>query len=403
MSQLRRYTLILSAVIVFAACGGSEKKLEATITEKKTELEQKKNEQTKLAAEIRKLEEELAKLDTGTAKQASAQLVGITPVTLGRFEHFIELQGKIEADNVSYVTPKYGPGQVRAVYVKQGQNVRRGQVLLKLDDAMVRQQLVAARSGLSTLQAQLNTARDIYNRQNNLWKQGIGTEVQLIQSRTNVTTLETQLATARENIRTIEQQMEGTNVRADLNGVADIVNIRVGEYFQGVMGNSPQIVIVNTSTLKAVAQVPETYASKVKVGSPVNVILPDLGNTSIPSKVSISGKMIYADTRSFQIEAKIPYNSSIRPNQIAKIRIQDYAVANTVAIPVNTVQTDETGKYVYVAVQEGGRMVARKKPVGVGELNGQMIEIRVGLNEGDQLITEGFQNLYEGQVLNIVK
>ena len=93
----------------------------------------------------------------------------------------------------------------------------------------------------------------------------------------------------------------------------------------------------------------------------------------------------------------------IRPNQIANFRIQDYAVANTIAIPVNTVQTDENGKYVFVAVQEGGRTVARKKPVGVGELNGQMIEVKVGLTAGDQLITEGYQNLYEGQVISIVK
>jgi membrane fusion protein (multidrug efflux system) len=402
MNQLIRYSVILSAVMVFVACGGSEKKTAAIITEKKTELEKKKKQQGDLAAEIKKLEDELAKLDTGSAKQSSALLVSVTPVTSGRFEHFIELQGKVDPTNVSYATPKYGPGQVRAVYITQGQQVSRGQTLLKLDDALIQHQITAARTSLTTLQTQLATAKDIYNRQNNLWKQGIGTEVQLIQSRTNVQTLESQLATARENIKTAERQLEGTNVRAEVNGVADVVNVRVGEYFSGFVGNNPQIVIVNTNNLKAIVLVPETYASKVKVGSPVKVILPDI-NKAFDSKISVSGKLIDLNSRSFTAEARLPYDALIRPNQIVNFRIQDYAVANTVSIPVNTVQTDEKGKYVYVAVQEGGRTVARKKPVGVGELNGQLIEIRVGLTAGDQLITEGYQNLYEGQVISIVK
>jgi membrane fusion protein, multidrug efflux system len=176
----------------------------------------------------------------------------------------------------------------------------------------------------------------------------------------------------------------------------------VGEYFQGVSGNAPQIVIVNTSTLKAVAQVPENYASKVKVGTPVVVVLPDI-NKTFNVKLTRSGRQIDANTRSFVAEARLPYDGIVRPNQIARIQIQDYAVANTIAVPVNTVQTDEKGKYVFVAAQEAGRTVARKRPVGVGEVNGQLVELKVGLNAGDQLITEGFQNLYEGQVITLVK
>lgn len=402
MNQLIRYSFILSAVVFMAACGASEKKEAADISEKRAKLDKLKSQQTSIAADIKKLEEELAKSDTATSKVLNAKLVSITPITSQNFNHFIELQGKIEADNVSYVSPKYGPGQVRAVYVTQGQQVRKGQLLLKLDDAIITQQLSAARSGINTLQTQLNTARDIYNRQNNLWKQGIGTEVQLIQARTNVQTLENQLETTRENIKTIERQLDGTNIRADINGVADIVNVRVGEYFQGMAGVQPQILLVNTASLKAVANVPENYASKVRTGAPVTVFLPDI-NRTLSTKINVSGKLIYTDSRSFKVEARIPYDASIRPNQIAKIQIQDYAVANTVVVPVNTVQTDENGKYVFVAIQEGGRMVARKKSVGVGELNGSMIEVKVGLAQGDQLITEGYQNLYEGQVISIVK
>lgn len=403
MSQLKRIIFILSAIILLAACGGSDKQEKAIITEKKVELEKKKKEQTSLAAEIKKLEDELAVLDTASAKNANAKLVSVTTVNNAPFKHVIELQGRIDADNISYVSPRLGPAQVKAVYVTKGQSVKKGQLLLKLDDVIITQQIAAARANLGTLNAQLNTARDIYNRQNNLWKQGIGTEVQLITARTTVQSLEAQLNGARENIKTLERQSDASNVRADVSGIADEVNIKVGETFTGMAGLIPQIRIVNTSSLKAIASVPENYAGKVKVGSPVTVVLPDLNNKSYPSKISLSGKLIDPTTRSFNAEARIPYDGLVRPNQIARIQIEDYAVANTIAIPVNTVQTDENGKYVFVASQEAGRTIARKRPVGVGELNGQMIEVRVGLKAGDQLITEGFQNLYEGQVISIVK
>lgn len=402
MYQLKRFAFILPLVLLLAACGSSDKKIKATISEKRAELEKKKKEQTTLASEIQALEEELARIDTASSKQLNAKLVSVSTLGFQPFNHFIEIQGRVTSDNISVITPRLGPGQVKAVYVTQGQPVRKGQLLLKLDDAVIRQQVAAARAGLGTLQAQLATARDIYNRQNNLWKQGIGTEVQLIQARTNVTTLETQLNAARENIKTAEEQLKATNVYSDVSGIAEQVNVRVGETFMGMIGAVPQIQIVNNSVLKAVAAVPETYASRVKLGSPVTVVLPDI-NRTYNSKISVAGRVIDPNSRSFNIEAKIPSDGAARPNQVARIQIQDYAIAKTIVVPVNTIQTDENGKYVFVAVQEGGRTVARKKPVGVGELNGQMIEVKVGLNEGDQLITDGFQNLYEGQVISIVK
>ncbi len=402
MSQLIRYFLTLVITITIVSCGGSDKEIKATITEKRTTLEQKKKQQTELAAEIKKLEDELALLDTASSKELNAKLVSVSPLRSQEFKHYIELQGKVISDNISNISPRLGPGQVKAIYVRQGQVVRKGQLLLKLDDAIIRQQIVAARSSLGTIQAQLTSAKDVLKRYENLRKQGIGSEVQLIQFRTNVSTLEAQLAAARENIKIYDEQLRATSVYSDVNGIAEQVNVRVGETFVGMMGTIPQIQIVNSSVLKVEAAVPETYASRVKVGSPINIILPDVGRT-YTSTVSLSGRVIDPNSRSFIIEARIPSGGDARPNQIAQIQIQDYAVAKTIVIPVNTVQTDEKGKYVFVAVQEGARTVARKKSIGVGELNGQMIEVKVGLNDGDQLITDGFQNLYEGQVISITK
>ncbi len=395
------YAGLLLVALIAASCGSSSKDEKGALNDKKVQLEKLKKEQATTNAEIQKLEAEIAKLDTSAARVSNARLVAVMPLATQNFVHYIDLQGKIDADNVSYVSPRLGPGLVKAVYVTKGQQVRKGQLLLKLDDAVQRQNIIAAKQGLETIKTQLAMARDLYNRQNNLWKQGIGTEVQLISARTNVQTLENQLAAAQANIRTLQEQANATNVYADVSGVADEVNIRPGETFTGFAGTQPQIRIVNTGSLKAVADVPENYAGRVKTGAPVVVVLPDINRTFTNLKISRAGQLINPNSRAFAAEVAVPYDPSIRPNQLAQIRIQDYASSNTIVIPVNTVQTDEKSKYVYVAVQEGGKTIARRKTVVVGELSGADIEIKSGLAAGDQLITEGFQNLYEGQVIKL--
>jgi RND family efflux transporter MFP subunit len=189
-----------------------------------------------------------------------------------------------------------------------------------------------------------------------------------------------------------------TNVYADVSGVADVVNIRVGEMFTGAVGQTPQIRIVNNSRLKVTTQIPENYLGRVKEGSKIVVNLPDLGKT-INTTVSVSGKIIDPLSRSFYVEAKLPADKDLKPNQIAFVKIEDYTVPKAITIPVNTLQTDEKGKFVLVAVNENGKLVARKKPVQIGELYGDKLEIKSGLQTGDQVVTEGYQGLYDGQLI----
>jgi RND family efflux transporter MFP subunit len=393
---------ILLIGFITASCGNSKKDNNAALNDKKQELVKLKEEEKSISKKIADLEAEIAKLDTNAAKNANAKLVSISPLSTQRFVHYIELQGKVEADNSSFVSPRMGPALVKQVYVKEGQQVRKGQLLLKLDDAVLRQQVVAARSELATLEVNLNMARDVYNRRQNLWKQGIGAEMQVIEAKSNVQALETQLATARQRIGVGQEQLNTTNIYSDVNGVAEIVNIRPGETFTGFIGNTPQLAIVNRSSLKASVQVPENYAGKVRAGAPVIVKIPDINKEFTNTTISRAGAMIDPSTRTFTAETKIPNDPLIRPNQIAQIKIQDYEIGNTIAIPVNTIQSDDKGKHVFIAVKEGEKMVARKRTVIVGELNSDLIEIKSGLAAGDQLITDGYQNLYEGQVISIV-
>ena len=389
-------SIISIATLLMVACSSSTNDLKS----KKAEVEKLKKEVLATTEKIKKLETEIAKLDTNTQTKTNenAKLIGTTIIANADFKHFIDIQGKVDADNISYVSPRLGGGQVKAVFVKKGDYVRKGQMILKLDDAIARQSLIAAKQSLETIKTQVALAKDLYNRQNNLWKQGIGTEVQLISAKAQAETLEKQLLTGEANYRTAQEQASALNVMSDVDGVVDELNVRPGEFFTGFIGNMPQVKIVNTKTLKVVTEVPENYIARVQLGTPVELFLTDI-NKTYNSKISFAGKTINPNNRSFTAEAKIPYDGLTRPNQNVQIKIQDYTSKNAIAVPVNTIQTDDKGKYVYVAVKEGNNLVARKKQVTVGELSGNLIEVKTGLSSGDELITEGFQTVYDGQSL----
>ena len=400
MKKLTFALLTVTTLALLAACGGSNKDAAALISDKKAAIEKLKSQNTKNEEEIKKLQAELEKIDSNTANAAKIKLVNVAPVVVQDFKHYIDLQGHVDAENISYISPRGMPGQVKAVDVVQGQYVKKGQALLKLDDAIMQQQVVAARQQLEGIKTQLSFARNLYNRQKNLWEQGIGTEVQLITAKTNVESLENQLKSAQESVQVAVEQLKTANVVSDVNGVADIVNIRVGETFQGMTQAGPQIKIVNTSSLKVVSNIPENYLTRLHKGTPVEVVIPD-ANKKVNSSISLISQAIDITQRGFVAEARIPADPALKPNQTAILKIMDYTAPNAVVIPVNTVQTDETGKYVYVLVQgSNGRSVAKKQTVLIGEVYGNNVEIKSGLKGGEQLVVEGYQSLYEGQLIS---
>jgi RND family efflux transporter MFP subunit len=189
-----------------------------------------------------------------------------------------------------------------------------------------------------------------------------------------------------------------SNVRSDVTGYVEQLNLKVGETFIGMIGSTPQIMIVNNSALKVVTEVPENYLDKIKKGTPVAIKLPD-ANVEFNSVISLMNQTIGLNSRSVVTEAKIPYNANVHINQVAQVRIKDYANPHALVVPLTVLQTDENGKYVYVVEMENGKKIARKKSIQVGEIYGNNIEVKGGLKPGDQIITEGFQSLYEGQVV----
>jgi len=380
------FIIAFVTVVLLSACGSSAKDEKGSLNDKKAELAKLKDQQKDLNEKVLKLEQEIKKADPTAI--AVAKLVGVTPVQSGEFKHYIDLQGKIDATNISYVAPPNGQGGVvKAIYVTQGQSVRKGQVLARLDDQLIRQQI-------EPLRVQLATATDTYNRTKNLWDQGIG-------SYQNVLGAKTQMESLQKQIGIIQKQASLMTVTAPTAGTIDQLNLRVGEMFVGMSAMGPQIRIVNTGSLKVVAAVPENYLSRVKVGSKLKVVLPELNNRELDAVVTVVQKVINPTTRAFDIEARIAADAALRPNQVAQVKILDYETANAVVIPVNVVQTDDKGKYVYIMEKSGDKMVARKRVVTVGEAYGSQIEVRSGLSGNEQLITDGYQGLYDGQVVTL--
>ena len=374
-------SLIISMLFVLAACAGSQQE-NKDITAKKAELEKLSKERDALSDKINALEAEILKLG-GTTAPEKIKLVEVTALATRDFAHYIELQGKITTEQVYYVTPRGMGGQVKQVLVKQGDNVKKGQLLMKLEDGIIQQ-------NIKQVESQLAFAKNIFSRQENLWKEGIGTEVQFLSAKNNVESLEKQLDLVKEQLST-------TLVYAEVSGVVDAVTIKVGETFMG----SPMatITIINPSAMKAVVDVPENYINKVRKGMPVVVNVPDI-NESFNSSIYLLSETINITSRSFTAESKVPSKSTIKSNQIAIVKILDHEAKNALVVPVETVQTDEKGKYVYVLAQEKGKTVARKRAVQIGEFYDALIEVKSGLSAGDQLITKGFQGLYEGQLIS---
>ncbi|MDP4265449.1 MAG: efflux RND transporter periplasmic adaptor subunit, partial [Bacteroidota bacterium] len=373
MQKILNIMAAASFLLITAACGDSAKDKKGDISDLKAKLEKKKKEKNDIDAEVRQLEDQIAKAEPDSAKLAQ-KLVSVTMLQPGDFTHYIDLQGRIDANDIVYVAPRGQAGQVKGLYIKKGDIVKQGQLLVKLDDAVMLQQV----DGLKT---QLAYAENIYNRQKNLWDQGIGTEVQVITAKNNVDNLNKQIANLTENWKT-------SFIYAPISGVADEVNVKEGELFMG----AGQIKLVNTSDLKVITEVPENYVARVKKGDTVRISVPETGRPEFKSTISVIGSTINANSRAFATEAKLPSDPLLKPNQLAKLRIKDYETKKTIVVPVNIVQTDEKGKYVYVMEKSGNKYVTKKKPVTTGESYEGMVEIKSGLAAGEPIITEGYQN-----------
>ena len=378
---MKKIIVITALSIAVLAC--SKKEDDATVDQlisKKNvaELQAKK---ATLQADLSKIDEALAKLDV---KKEEAL---VTTATLKDtvFNHYLEVQGNVNTKENIVVQPEFS-GTLTALYVKAGQRVTKGQMLGKIDDAGMGQQL-------ASIENQYALAKTTFERQKNLWDKKIGSEIQFLQA-------QAQMISAQKAVAQMRAQVAKTLIRAPFSGTIDDVFVERGQ----VVAPNPQglMRIVNLSNMYVSTTVPETYIGKLKPGTEVAVFLTSLGKT-YKGKVRQVANFINPNNRSFGIEVSVPNpDNLLRPNQVAKLKIIDYTVNNAIVVPTNVVQEDgEHQKFVFIATQVNGKTgIAKKVLVKVGKSSNNVTEILSGLAANDVIITEGVNNIAEGMKLN---
>jgi len=337
----------------------------------KENLKSKIEEFEKLRKEITEIKIEIAKNDPAQMDRGKA--VAIVALGLSSFNHSIDIQGKVEADESITISPTF-PGLVTTVFVTSGDRVKAGQVLAQIDISPMKQQLDA-------LKLQRDLLEDIYNRQKKLWDLKIGTEIQFLQSKTQYEATEKQ-------VNGLQLQISMASLKAPMDGVVDAVHMKAGEI--AVAGFS-SIVVVNTSKLRVKAEVSEGYVTKVRNGNAVTLVFPD------------AKRIINTLNRTFNVEVALASNEpEVVPNMIVIVKINDYTNDSAIVIPMSAIQQNSEGKtFVFIADKnKDGKLIAKKQSVSYTNSYNGLVEIVAGLTSGSQLITDGSSDLNEGDIVS---
>jgi membrane fusion protein (multidrug efflux system) len=382
------YTLLI-VTLLLTSCGDKKKSVEDIIaTNNLEQINTKKAqldiEQQTLAAQLRQLEAKIKELDP----QEKIPLITTFSVEEGLFEHYVELQGNVSTKQNIVIYPEYA-GTLLTVYVKEGQNVTKGQVLAKIDDGGLSQQL-------AQLKIQTALAKTTFERQERLWNQKIGSEIQYLQSKA---TYEAQ----QQAVNQFQQQIGKTVVRAPFSGTIDDVITDQGSVV--APGQSPLFRIVNLNDMYIETEVPETYISNVSIGKEVLVDFPVLGKT-MNAKVRQTGDFINPANRTFKVEVAIPNtDGNIKPNLTAKLKINDYTNAKAILIPQSIISENAEGQqYVYTITDKNeGVAKAKRVIIKTGKTQGDFIEVLSGLENGNEIIQEGARSVKDNQEVKILE
>jgi len=359
--------IYIPALALLAACSNKPK-------DKNAELAELKKQQAELNAKVTSLEAQVgSKADSG--KVTDVSVLEIKPTG---FANYVQLQGKIDAEDNVTAYPQ-SPGTITAIYARVGQHVSRGQLLVQLDNAVLKQNIAQA-------QAQASLSRTLFQRQKNLWDQKIGTEVQFLQAQTSLQTAEKQVAALR-------QQANLYRIVSPISGTIDQMDLKLG---QAAQPGTTCIRIVNADHLKVKADVPESYAGSVNTGNTVKVLIPDASD-SLTTRISFAAKAIDPTSRSFAVEVKLPVRKTLRPNMTAILKIADYSKSDAIVIPVKAIQRSEEGDYVYV--NNGG--TAKKVVIKTGKTYAGQTEVLSGIKAGDQLVIEGASDVEDGDKIKV--
>ena len=382
------FSITIVSLLIISCGGEKEKSVEDVIASQDlSEIRAKKNKisdkQIENAAQIKLLDVEISKLDT----IKRIPLITTFKAQEEIFNHYLELQGSVDTKNLLTISPEYN-GILSRVYVKEGQRVSKGQILAKIDDGGLSQQL-------AQFEIQSDLAKTTFERQERLWNQKIGSEIQYLQAKSNY---EVQI----KAVNQIKQQIAKTTVRAPFSGTIDDIITEQGNVVAA--GQTPLMLLVNLNDMYIETNVPESHITTVTKNKNVIVELPILGKT-IETKIHQVGSFINPANRTFKIEVSVPNkDKSIKPNLTAKLKINDYTNPKAILIPQSIISENANGQqFIYVVKDRNENLgVTERVIIKTGKTQGDVIEVLEGINNGTEIIQEGARSIKEGQTVEII-
>lgn len=377
------YFYLTVVALVVASCGGSsEETYPQDLEGKKALLKETQAAVQELSKTVAQLESEIKTLEPNN--QSNFAVVTTEKIKKTDFAKYTEVQGSIEADDLVTIASETG-GRILELYIKEGQSITRGKLVAKLD-------LEAIEKQKAELQKQLELANDLFERQKRLWEQEIGSEVQYLQAKNGKERLE-------KALESLDLQLSKSSVYATASGVVEVLNLKAGEI---AAPGAPIALLLNTSKVKIVADVPETLIRSIRQGEKVNASIPALDWEKEVAITSIA-RTIDKNNRTLKIEAEVPNGDGlIKPNLLATMLIKEYTKKDAIVISIDLIQQEIGGKdFVYIVHQEGENKVAKKVYVELGKTYRNNVVIEKGLEGNEELVLKGSKSLVENSPIQI--
>ena len=382
---MKKIFIIVSSLIF--SCESENKSVSEVIASNNIELiklkrEEINNKQQEIYKKLNLIDLKLNELENNSKNP----IVSTSRIIKQDFNHYVELQGDVKSEKIISIYPEFS-GIVNEIFVKSGESVDKGQILATIDDGGLKQQL-------SQLQITYNLAKTTYERQERLWGQKIGSEIQYLESKS-------MFEAQSKAIEQLTKQLNKTIIKAPFSGIIDNVIVKKGEVVYPARSNL--MLLINMQEMYVESKVPENYINSITKGKDVVIEAPML-NIALKSKIRLVANYINPLNRTYRIEAEIPKNNyKIKPNLNVKLKVNDYTSEDAILIMLNHINIDSNNdEYVYKIINKDGKNYALKTIIETGKNNGNFIEVLKGLTENDEIVSEGARKITNNSEVKII-